>query len=317
MKNIIYWNDLNRTYMYGSKVELQGKESVTFENHLLSSGEIIVSWLMQANYQAERVEPQLPLLYPNHQYHLHLISQTWPENGVYLRIVFKDIAGHVISRQIIRGTKGNFVYPDLAHEYQIELIAAGCYKLHFKHLEIEEYGLTVGDDAYLFSDILNNNGKQDVLNIVFTEPLERAQAELDYDRLLVKVTNCLVINSTLADAKFYLDTQVKNKLQELVKNYQTVNLIGYGPVTNLATWYYGNYFKDKVVVYGTDDFYSLRRYQKLFREYLNEMIPVDVDLLAPRLELAKKQELNQELVLVKPLFNLEEKLLSFPMFKKR
>ncbi|MBL1056760.1 accessory Sec system protein Asp3 [Ligilactobacillus agilis] len=316
MRNIIYWNNFKRTYAFGSQIEVQGEESVFFENHLLTSGQVLATWVMQANYQIERNEPQLPLLYPGHSYRLHLIAQTWPAASVYMRIIFKDINGHVLKRQVIRGFDGNFTYPKTAHEYQVELLAAGCYKLHFKRLEIEEYGLTVGDDDYLFSGVINNNEQTAVLNVIFTEPLARLQAELTYEGLLDRVTNCLVINSTLSNAKFYLDDKVKAKLQELVKTYQHVNLISYGPVTNLTTWYYGRYFGKKVTVYGTNDFYSLKRYQKLFREYLHEMFAVDTDLLVARLEKLPKKAARTDLDLVKPLFNLETKLLAFPMFRK-
>lgn len=315
MRNIIYWNSLDRTYMYGSKVNILGSENLVFENHLLSSGEVIVSWLMQVNYQAARIEPQLPLLQPGKKYQLHLIATTWPVDGVYIRVVFKDINGHIITSEVIRGGQGEFVYPQDAHEYQIELLAAGCYKIHFKRLEIEEYGLSIGHEDYVFSDILNDTHDDNELNVIFTEPLKHAQAELTYAGLLERVPNCLVINSTIADARFYLTTEIKERLHKLLSNYKHLNLIGYGPVTNLTTWYYGAYFKENVKVYETNDFYSLRRYQQLFRQSLHEMLPVDIDLLASRLEKVTKAGFDSDLVLVKPLFDLENRLLQFPMFR--
>lgn len=65
-----------------------------------------------------------------------------------------------------------------------------------------------------------------------------------------------------------------------------------------------------------NDFYSLKRYQKLFREYLHEMFAVDTDLLVARLEKLPKKATRTDLDLVKPLFNLETKLLAFPMFRE-
>jgi len=50
--NQIYWDRVNETYMYGTKLSKRIDETVTFQNNLMASGEKIMRWSSRLNYQA-------------------------------------------------------------------------------------------------------------------------------------------------------------------------------------------------------------------------------------------------------------------------
>ncbi len=62
-KWIIYWNEYSAdTYLYGSEVTYHAKDDVEFKNPMMPPGTVIKQWYSKTNYQAQRIEPALPML---------------------------------------------------------------------------------------------------------------------------------------------------------------------------------------------------------------------------------------------------------------
>ena len=70
-KWIIYWNEYSAdTYLYGSEVTYHAKDDVEFKNPMMPPGTVIKQWYSKTNYQAQRIEPALPMIDGESDYRL-------------------------------------------------------------------------------------------------------------------------------------------------------------------------------------------------------------------------------------------------------
>ena len=139
-KSEILWGLNLRTYMYGSTVVKRQDGPVQFYNPLVPSGTDIKSWVAIQNYQADRTQPDLPLLKKGHSYDLTANLEAVPTGSVFLKVSFLDRYDNEIKQLIEKSTQMTFVYPHEAYTYSISLLSAGVKELDFYSLKLEETG---------------------------------------------------------------------------------------------------------------------------------------------------------------------------------
>ena len=89
--NQIYWDRVNETYMYGTKLSKRIDETVTFQNNLMASGEKIMRWSSRLNYQAYKEVPRLPILLSGKKYRIKINMKVNPEDTAIFCLRFFDI----------------------------------------------------------------------------------------------------------------------------------------------------------------------------------------------------------------------------------
>lgn len=136
----IYWNNqASDTYLYGSEIVFHKKENVEFKNRLMPPGTIIKRWYSKTNYQAQRIEPSLPIIDGEESY-LFQIKLSCDNPMQYLvRLVFYDRYGMEAGNIIVRGEEQVFKCPLKTYYYEVQLISSGISHFHFHAITITEY----------------------------------------------------------------------------------------------------------------------------------------------------------------------------------
>lgn len=245
---IIYWQPhIGETYMYGSIINYVTKDHVTFQNDLFSAGSFVHTWLSSSSYQVQRSVVALPLLENGIEYQIKMNASVMPENTVYLQFKFYDRYEDMIDSVTIKNGVGKFIYPNNAYAYSMALINAGLQELVFHHVEISEAihekQLLFDNDGLYISDILNNETNSSLLQVLFTEPVVGTIGIVP-DNLLNQIPDVVQITSSKLYGGFYMNNQVENDiiavLDQIQKIYevQSINFIGYGPLSSAAALYY-------------------------------------------------------------------------------
>ena len=135
----IYWNEYTKnTYLYGSEVLFHAKDDIEFRNELMPPGTVIKSWFSKTNYQMMRIEPSLPMIDGEGQYHIRLDAAVEPSDGLILKLIYYDRYDVEAGIQIIRDGEGDFQCPLKAFSYELQLINAGTTGCHFHSITITE-----------------------------------------------------------------------------------------------------------------------------------------------------------------------------------
>ena len=135
----ILWGDMGATYMYGTRLQFWKDGHISLSNPLLAPGEVLKSWFSSSNYQGSRSQPSLPLLKGNHRYQFTMNMTCYPENSIYIKLVFLDRYEEVLEEKVEETLSFSFVYPEDAYTYRVSLIAAGFESLDFYSFSIKEY----------------------------------------------------------------------------------------------------------------------------------------------------------------------------------
>lgn len=135
----VRWNNyMSEAYIYGSEVEFTNPEMIVIHNELIPSGTVLKKWYSKTNFQAQRVEPTLPIIDGEGIYRITLDADA-PEGGmVLLRLVFFDRYDAVVGEEIIRDGEKEFCCPIRTYSYQVHLISAGASIIRFMKFEIQE-----------------------------------------------------------------------------------------------------------------------------------------------------------------------------------
>lgn len=108
----IYWNEYAKdTFIGGSSVSFYAKDDVEFKNELMSPGTVIKRWFSKVNYQMMRIEPALPMIDGEGQYHIRLNASVEPSDGLLIKLVFFDRYDLEIGSQIVRDNEADFQCP--------------------------------------------------------------------------------------------------------------------------------------------------------------------------------------------------------------
>ena len=135
----ILWGDMGATYMYGTRLQFWKDGHISLSNPLLAPGEVLKSWFSSSNYQGSRSHPSLPLLNGNHRYQFTMNMTCYPENSIYIKLVFLDRYEEVLEEKVEETLSFSFVYPEDAYTYKVSLVTAGFESLDFYSFSIKEY----------------------------------------------------------------------------------------------------------------------------------------------------------------------------------
>ncbi len=93
----------------------------------------------QREDQGSRSQPSLPLLKGNHRYQFTMNMTCYPENSIYIKLVFLDRYEEVLEEKVEETLSFSFVYPEDAYTYKVSLVTAGFESLDFYSFSIKEY----------------------------------------------------------------------------------------------------------------------------------------------------------------------------------
>ncbi len=135
----IYWNEYSAdTYLYGSEIEYKARNNVHFKNTLMPPGTVIKEWYSLTNYQAQRIEPTLPIIDGESRYRIKVNVETPDGSGCLIRLVFLDRYEREAGDFTIRGESAEFSCPLKTYSYRMQLINAGMKEFTFHSVIIEE-----------------------------------------------------------------------------------------------------------------------------------------------------------------------------------
>ena len=135
----IYWNEYSSdTYLYGSQIEYVARNQVRFKNELMPPGTIIKQWYSLTNYQAQRIEPALPIIDGESRYRIKVNVDTPDGSGYLIRLVFLDRYEREAGDFTLRGQEAEFSCPLKTYSYRMQLINAGMTEFVYHSVIIEE-----------------------------------------------------------------------------------------------------------------------------------------------------------------------------------
>lgn len=265
MEHIVYWdNGSYDSFLYGTSLTNVGR-SIFFKNRIVPPGESLKTWVSRTNYQRNRITPSLPLLKKGVKYYLTLSATIYPKNSIYIKISFFNRFDEEISSQVLRKMNNDFIYPDTAYSYKIELFNASCEEFLFHHILIYDNQSTEkfeGDwNPLSIHHIKNSDYESDTLYIVFMEQNYRTFSS-DERLAFNSFGEMLIVGDYEAIDSYYLLPDFAKYFDKIIKNFSSKKFyfIGYGPISNFAASYYScEYVGSKAFV--TDQFYSASFYQ--------------------------------------------------------
>lgn len=136
---IVYWNEYSsNTYLYGSEISYHKKDDVEFKNTLMPPGTIIKQWFSKTNYQAQRIEPALPMIDGEGEYQI-IVNIDCPEQEAWLiMLVFYDRYETEAGSIAIRDKVTDFQCPLRTYSYRLQLINGGMTQFRFHSIVIRE-----------------------------------------------------------------------------------------------------------------------------------------------------------------------------------
>ena len=135
----IYWSEYaSDTYLYGSVIVFHKKDDVEFTNQLMPPGTVIKQWYSKTNFQMQKIEPALPIIYGEGEYQITINLDT-EDKGICLgRLLYYDRYGVEAGSLTLRDRETVFRCPLKTYSYCLQLINAGVTKFHFHSIVIQE-----------------------------------------------------------------------------------------------------------------------------------------------------------------------------------
>ena len=138
-KWVVLWNEYSSdTYLYGSEIEYESKTSVRFRNPLMPPGTIIKQWYSLTNFQANKIEPSLPIIDGESRYRITINVDTPENKGCLVRLLFLDKYEREAGDITIRGKQMEFPCPLKTFSYRMQLINGGMTEFVYHSFTIEE-----------------------------------------------------------------------------------------------------------------------------------------------------------------------------------
>lgn len=135
----VYWNEYAAdTYLYGTELMFHAKDDVEFHNVLMPPGTVIKTWYSMVNYQAGRIEPSLPMIDGEGQYHVSVNLDCDVAEGIFLRLVFRGKNGEEAGSLVVDSAETDFRCPLKTYSYEAQLVCAGAHAFHFHSFTITE-----------------------------------------------------------------------------------------------------------------------------------------------------------------------------------
>lgn len=135
----IYWNEYSSdTYLYGSRITYHKMDDVEFENERMPSGTQIKQWYSRTNYQAQRIEPALPMIDGEGRYQIEVRIDCPEDEAWQVRLVFYDKYGAEAGIVSVRERVAEFQCPLKTYSYRMQLMNGGMTRFHFHSIVIRE-----------------------------------------------------------------------------------------------------------------------------------------------------------------------------------
>ncbi len=135
----VYWNEYSSdTYLYGSEIEFHKKDDVEFRNLLMPPGTVIKQWYSKTNFQAQRIEPSLPIIDGEGEYKITINIDTPEGENCLARLVFYDRYEVEAGSLTLRDKETVFRCPLKTYSYRLQLINGGVTNFHFHSVVIQE-----------------------------------------------------------------------------------------------------------------------------------------------------------------------------------
>ena len=90
------------------------------------------------NYQAQRIEPTLPIIDGESKYHISVNVETPDNKGCLIRLVFLDRYEREAGDFTVRGKEADFKCPLKTYSYKMQLINAGMKEFVYHSVTISE-----------------------------------------------------------------------------------------------------------------------------------------------------------------------------------
>lgn len=138
-KWMIYWNEYSSdTYLYGAEIEFHNKDDVEYRNLLIPPGTVIKQWYSKTNFQAQRIEPSLPIIDGEGQYKITINIDVPEGENVLARLVYYDRYEVEAGSLTLRDKETVFRCPLKTYSYRLQLINGGVTNFHFHSVVIQE-----------------------------------------------------------------------------------------------------------------------------------------------------------------------------------
>lgn len=135
----VYWNEYSAdTYLYGSEITYHRKDDVEFINKMMPPGTVIKQWYSKTNYQAQRIEPALPMIDGESDYQITVNIDTPPGESWLVRLVFYDRYETEAGSLTIRDKVTDFKCPLKTYSYRMQLINGGLTRFRYHSIVIQE-----------------------------------------------------------------------------------------------------------------------------------------------------------------------------------
>ena len=136
---IIYWNEYSSdTYLYGSEITYHSRDDVEFVNHLMPPGTVVKQWYSKTNYQAQRLEPALPMIDGESNYRLITDIDCAPGEECQVRLIFYDRYETEVGNITLRDQVADFKCPLKTYSYCMQLLNGGAEEFRFHSIIIQE-----------------------------------------------------------------------------------------------------------------------------------------------------------------------------------
>lgn len=218
--NQIYWDRINETYMYGTKLSKKIDEKVLFQNNLMASGEKIMRWSSSLNYQAYKEVPRLPMLLSGKKYRIKINMKVTPENTAIFCLRFFDIQTDEISKVIFSSMEKEFVYPRQAVSYTFEIINGGCSEINFAKVQLGRADLPLNAFDEFF--VMPINKPKETKEIVLVLVADNKRARELPDGLKANIKDTQIFIGYLSWQELFNPI---SKLESWVKKYKEKTVI--------------------------------------------------------------------------------------------
>lgn len=135
----ILWNEhASDTYLYGAKLQFHKSDDVEYENLLMPPGTIIKKWYSKTNYQAQRIEPSVPMIDGESEYQITVNIDTDENELCLVKLLFFDRYENEAGSIVVKDNTMRFRCPLKTYSYQMQLINGGTTHFHFHSIVIQE-----------------------------------------------------------------------------------------------------------------------------------------------------------------------------------
>lgn len=321
MKQIIKWRNQSRhSYLFGTSLLFQNQR-VFFDNNLMPPGTVINEWFSQLNYQANRANPELPLLKRGKRYSIELRAQSVPVNRLYMNVSFKNRFGSEVDSIVLKNGEGEFIFPELAYSYSIQLMSGGCHSFDFDYFIINSSeSFDIGISNRENQKILYPT-ESSILNVIFLESIV-SHIDQEHINIFQKLGNVILLEDSHNMENAYVAESTVDAIVSNIKelSFSEVNFIGYGPVGNLAAVQYTREILNSKA-YITTNIESKDYYESIFSRY-NIVTKCSVASLLGMIDYSQniisyaEEPQNNELELFRNIYQQLGKLEKLPIIER-